>query len=603
MTNRRVPLSHIQNATNSPLRANAAGGKRQRSHASEQRDLTYGQPPQKKQMVEPEDAEARRSGLGRRSGAPNAFQKKLEAIREVKPATKQSEKPQGNSNIETIRQWQRHYRKMFPSFVFYFDDSMSPEVRSRMTRQAQTLGSQETNFFARNVTHVITTRPVPSDVDVTSSTTSSSNIKGTVNPSQLETKKSVFDVALQKTSSKQDVLRQAREWGIKIWPAEKLQRMLDTMFNTDTGEQAPQMPARHSANASQKRTFPQADLLTLLQNEKLNGPLDRDHSVATQDMIQLRGFYIYIHDMDEVTRPVMVREYPKVAKKEEGKWPQFRLTGHGKCPFVEDPHHVRKQQQEQESLRAATKASGVTRTRAATAVEDRRALGENNNLARRATTQAVKQEDDDSKPLDPPKMVPVKRSNTDGMPPMFGSAQASIRQMPRFAGGEPVASGIQPSNVTSAIRSQMISSTAAAPGARAGHSKEVNQLKRKVLEKNNSAPSANSGHSSVMNDMRAALNQESAQPTRAAKRKAQESLGLIREDLTQSEEEKQLRKATAARRRKMAEKELKPGYCENCRDKFNDFDEHVVSRKHRKFAATAENWADLDNLLAQLVRQ
>jgi regulatory subunit for Cdc7p protein kinase len=437
---------------------------------------------------------------------------------------------------------------------------------------------REAMFFARNVTHVITNRPIPPESGA----------------SQPETKKSVFDVALQKTYHKQDVLLQAREMGIKIWPAEKLQRMLDTMFNTDTGEQAPHIPTRHAAGASQKKAFPQADLQTLLENEKLNGPLDRDHSVATQDMLQLRGCYIYIHDMDEITRPVMVREYPKVHKKEEGKWPQFRLSGHGKCPFVEDPHHVRKQQ-EQDTTRAVTKM-----TRAATTTEARQTLVENNNLARRATTQVMR-EDDDSKPLDPPKMVPAKRSNTDGVPPMFGSAQASIRQMPRFAGGEPVASGIQPSNVTSAIRSQMISSTAAAPGARA-QSKEVNQLKRKVLEKHNSAPSANSGHSSAMNDMRAALNQESAQPARAAKKIAQENLGFVREDHTPSEEEKQQRKAAAARRRKVTEKELKPGYCENCRDKFNDFDEHVVSRKHRKFAATPENWAELDALLAQLAR-
>lgn len=381
----------------------------------------------------------------------------------------------------------------------------------------------------------------------------------------------MFDAALQKTGSG-DILYKARELGMKIWSAEKLQRMLNTMFNTDTGEQAPDYTARHGASLAQQKLGRQADLGKLLQNEKLNGPLDRDYSVATQDMIQLRGYYIYIHDMDEVTRPVMVREYPKVSKKEEGKWPQFRVSGAGKCPFVDDPHHVRKQQQqEQEEQRARAAKAAAPRTRAAAALEEKRALGENNNLARRpsATGQSIKQEE--AKPLEPPKMIPTKRASTDSMPPMFGSAQASIRAMPRFAGGEPIASGIQPSNITSAIRSQMISSTAAAPGARAGNSREVNQLKRKVLEKN-SVPSANSGHS-VMNDMRAALNQECAQPMRAAKRRAQDAMDYIHEDMTPSEEEKQARKVAAARRRKTSEKELKPGYCENCREKFNDFDE------------------------------
>ncbi|KAF2020794.1 sporulation-specific protein 6 [Aaosphaeria arxii CBS 175.79] len=597
MSNRRVPLGNIQNATNSPLRVAAVGGKRQRSHASEQRDLPYGQPPPKKQIVEVDDAEARRyGGLTRRSGAPpTAFQKKLEAVREVKAVPKQSERSTkgAQENLETIRQWQRHYRKMFPQFVFYFE-SIPDDVRSKVLKQAQMLGAREVKFFSREATHVITTRPIPAEHDTNTNVTA----KGTINPAQLETKKSVFDTALQKSNG--DILFKAREMGLKIWSAEKLQRMLNTMFNTDTGEQPPDYTSRHGTTTSQAKAGRQADLQKLLQNEKLNGPLDRDYSASAHDMIQLRGYYIYIHDMDELTRPVMIREYSKVAKKEEGKWPQFRLSGHGKCPFVEDPHHARRQHQEQDDYKTKAAKAAAPRTRAAAALAEKRALVENNNIARRPSAGEQDSKQDDAKPLDPPKMVPSK--NTDSMPPMFGSAQANIRAMPRIAGGEPVASGIQPSNITSAIRSQMISSTAAAPGARAGNSKEVNQLKRKVLEKN-SVPSANSCQSSAMNDVRAALNQENAQPVRAAKRKAQDALGFIHEDATPSDEERQTRKAAAVRRRKVSEKELKPGYCENCREKFNDFDEHVVSRKHRKFALTQDNWKELDKLLACLVRQ
>jgi regulatory subunit for Cdc7p protein kinase len=119
------------------------GGKRQRSHASEQRDLPYGQPAPKKQIIEVDDAESRRYGLTRRSGAPpTAFQKKLEAAREVKAVPKQAEKSQraAGENLETIRQWQRHYRKMFPQFVFYFE-SIPEETRHKFARQARTLGA------------------------------------------------------------------------------------------------------------------------------------------------------------------------------------------------------------------------------------------------------------------------------------------------------------------------------------------------------------------------------------------------------------------------------------------------------------------------------
>lgn len=424
-----------------------------------------------------------------------------------------------------------------------------------------TLSQREITFFSKEATHVITTRPIPADID----SSSSSHTKGTINPIQLD-KKSAFDAALQKPSSRGDaVLYKAKELGMKIWSVDKLQRMIETMFNKETGEDPSAIQSRHGVAAVQQKGRP-ADLQRLLQNEKM----DRDYLLASQDLIPLRGYYVYVHDMDEATRPVMIREYQKV-EKEKGKWPQFRASGNGKCPFVDDPHFGRRQQEE-EARRQRAAAAAAPRTRAASAMEEKNALGENNNLARRPSAPAAyvkAEEEEDAKPLDPPKAIPTKRASTDGVPPMFGSAQANVRAMPRFIAGEPIASGLQASNITSAIRSQMISSTAAAP--RAGNSKEVNALKRKVLEKN-SVPSTNtnSGHSSAMNDVRAMLNQEHVPPMRAAKRKAQETLGFVHED---EDAERQARKVAALRKRKTVEKELKPGYCENCREKFNDFDE------------------------------
>jgi regulatory subunit for Cdc7p protein kinase len=139
MSNRRMPLANLGNATNSPLRATAVGGKRQRSHASEQRDVFYGQPAQKKQIIEVDDAEARRHGLVRRTGAPQtALTRKLEAARETKMAPKQAQRTQ--NDLDTIRQWQKHYKRLFPQFVFYFD-SVSATQKDKIMSRAQILGS------------------------------------------------------------------------------------------------------------------------------------------------------------------------------------------------------------------------------------------------------------------------------------------------------------------------------------------------------------------------------------------------------------------------------------------------------------------------------
>ncbi|GMG20303.1 unnamed protein product [Ambrosiozyma monospora] len=47
----------------------------------------------------------------------------------------------------------------------------------------------------------------------------------------------------------------------------------------------------------------------------------------------------------------------------------------------------------------------------------------------------------------------------------------------------------------------------------------------------------------------------------------------------------------------MKKKELKPGYCENCRVKYDDFDEHIWCEKHRMFAENDDNFKDIDDLI------
>jgi regulatory subunit for Cdc7p protein kinase len=146
MTSRRVPLANLPNAANSPYRdAVAPGTKRARSHAGDQRELAYAQPPPaKKQILEANEEESRQHTLLRKAGhnPPTALQKKLEAVRDARPASRAAEKTQKASqeNLESIRQWQRHYKKVFPQIVFYYE-SVPDDIRSKISRRVQTLGA------------------------------------------------------------------------------------------------------------------------------------------------------------------------------------------------------------------------------------------------------------------------------------------------------------------------------------------------------------------------------------------------------------------------------------------------------------------------------
>jgi regulatory subunit for Cdc7p protein kinase len=149
MTNRRQALVDIPNAINSPNRGLAAlGTKRARSHAADQRELAYGQPPPaKKQLLQTDEQEARRNALLQKTGnqPPTALQRKLEAVRDARQTAKPAEKRQVQANLEDIRQWQRHYRKVFPQIIFYFDN-VPEEIRETIKRQVKHLGSVRVNL-------------------------------------------------------------------------------------------------------------------------------------------------------------------------------------------------------------------------------------------------------------------------------------------------------------------------------------------------------------------------------------------------------------------------------------------------------------------------
>lgn len=48
--------------------------------------------------------------------------------------------------------------------------------------------------------------------------------------------------------------------------------------------------------------------------------------------------------------------------------------------------------------------------------------------------------------------------------------------------------------------------------------------------------------------------------------------------------------------------DVKAGYCENCREKFDDFEAHLRTRLHRTYAKNESNFVELDELLLHLVR-
>ena len=489
---------------------------------------------------------------------------------------------------------------------------------------------REEKFFSKEVTHVITTRAVPVENGTKSPTevivppcngvsSRSTSQSRTINPSLLERH---FEAQYQNHSQQSrgrftfesaagrkatlggirdteqrrpngtnaDILFRAREMGMKIWQLEKLQRVTSTMFDSPTESQV-QHGHNTRSNVPVKGVTNQdgrsADLSRMLRNEQLNGPSDLDSTVTIGELVPFRGPYIYIRDMDEKTKPILVREYPKPLQKEDGEWPQFRSASHGKCPFIEDGRQEleRAKPREQELLaRAKAETQRAPRTRAAAAAETFKPEMTQNVTKKQSLNEAK----NGTNPMLPaPENLsaqglcpPPATTNIKAKSPKLESKRNPTAGPPRLFAGEPAASGLQASNITSAIRSQMISSTAAAPGAKAGISKEVHGLKRKVLEKNSGPVFTNMQTNQRTADSARTLTAPGNIPSvRQTRRKAQETLIHIDEESTQSEGEEDVWIADEVQRvggvvsKHVVVKDLKPGYCENCREKYDDFDQ------------------------------
>ncbi|EEQ32117.1 Cdc7p-Dbf4p kinase complex regulatory subunit [Microsporum canis] len=634
MTTRRAPLANVPNATNSPHRAVSAAATMKRGRPP---GLPWDSapPPLKKQALDAENTDARtpqrtlnqpQTGESklftrRTNTQPTAFERKLAAARD-KPKQPTTLKVSRNikycpESVESVRQWQRHYRKVFPTYVFYFE-SIPDETRKKYVRQIMSLGATEEKFFSRVVTHVVTSRSIPPEVDSEKPTEANQaaspvagNFEGslqTVNPSLLEKGADAAQSQLGRTRSRTgfgtiepeakksvggsgDLLHRARQMNMKIWTLDKLQRVIFTMNDKELAHIL--QPSRIGSAAV--KTKAENDLSLALQHEKLHAPADSDTLTLSKGLVPFKGPYLYIWDYERETRPVVVREYPKVSRKQDGAWPQFRGADLGKCPFVDAPANRRtdKDKSKQQQAKINTQTTLVSKSMAPPARGPSKLINQQ-STNQDDTESAV--EESAGKPFEPMETTVV-------VPRPVSKGSLSASSLPFKFGGELAASGIQPSNITSAIRSQMISSTAAVQGAKAGTSKEVHELKRKVLEKSSGIVSTNI--SSSYRAEAAAVSQPARIPiARAAKLKAQMNDDGNMQPTEQNRRTSDVppRKHSGLRKQQAASKkrEPKPGYCENCREKFEDFDDHVETRKHQKFANNQANFFEIDDFIMGL---
>lgn len=354
--------------------------------------------------------------------------------------------------------------------------------------------------------------------------------------------------------------------GKKIWSLEKLQKILQMALDPNPNLRAFLSHGRENVQSASK-VSEKDDVLQLIRNERVP-------TFSSKDLYYLKEPYIYVYDIDEKTRPIMAREYQRVTDPKDGDWPQFRTASQGRCPFVQDDYDLpdRGNREEArakgrvvkvvaETAAADTKPAEVTQVKPKPTAGKRTLAQMEDGHNRGAASLRATESFDRSRISNPPSLD-------------FRSQNAfmSHAKVGRFLAGEPVASGMQPSNVTSAIRSQMISSTTGGLGAKAGTSKEIHGLQRRVVLQKASTPALSQDPSSRR---MAEMSHDSNTFTRSASTSmaTHRKLDTVDEEETARQREKLRRTASVPTAPPRQKRDPKPGYCENCQDKFADFDE------------------------------
>ena len=154
----RAPLRDAPSAVlNSPLRGASTavvGSKRARHESTDLRDPTYENGPHAKKMAALFDETAQR----RAAAAQNP--RRVDVTRpRPRPQQEQAAEAVKQQTAEAVKQWQRHYRKVFPTMVFYFE-SVSRDQIYKLSGQVKALGAvrlRKAPLFM--LTHSSTRRP------------------------------------------------------------------------------------------------------------------------------------------------------------------------------------------------------------------------------------------------------------------------------------------------------------------------------------------------------------------------------------------------------------------------------------------------------------
>ncbi|EJD03451.1 uncharacterized protein FOMMEDRAFT_141037 [Fomitiporia mediterranea MF3/22] len=457
---------------------------------------------------------------------------------------------------ETV--FREKYTSAFPSWTFYFDitdaerDSFAPRVLQLKGRIAK--------FFSNEVTHFITNRPVPENPDVEGNKENKAK-SGPNLRSPIKLKGLPDDIA---SSGYETLVRKAKQFGMKIWSTPKLNSVLE----------------RCSVPASEKTAAPgvSRSLTSLLETEKRFGTTtERDPTQKRHDFhyFSKGSYFVLVEDMRQELATIAALEYPVTRTsdgKEKGSWPVPYCDPRARGPFIEYNEKEERRRERQDRLEREREEQRAVEAKK---LKMRQLQRKQNDLRRSVSMSNLHRN--------------LHEETYEAYPPVGDNGASGFNS---------VVSGDPASYIAASGNSVSIASTYGTTSTMGVGSSTRNNLTTTAL------PLSLRGrlHNQVVTSRRV-TDKESVHSASVSKASASSAMMPPPEVPVRRTTLLRKCKSTSTLRLDKRDEKSKPGYCESCRQKFEDFKEHIRGRRHQKFANNNDNFVELDFVLKRVRRR
>ncbi|TCD62599.1 hypothetical protein EIP91_006645 [Steccherinum ochraceum] len=478
-----------------------------------------------------------------------------------------SRKSKSESRLAKEAEFRDKYTRAFPKWKFYFDiDDVNAAKRDDLKSRILEMGATVEIFFSQNVTHLITDEPEQSYSN--KENTSRSRSQQLQSPIKLKGREAAPE-------SGAHLVKKALDLDLKIWSPSKLDSILIRCLSPDERTVGPSTSNTHAAHAP--GAAGERSLSRLLESERLHGTTERDPTQRRHDYLYFskNSYFVLVEDLKQELATIAALEYP-IKKdregKEKGSWPVLHCHPQAKGPFLafdEKKEEERRRQKiehaEKERERRKAKDRDEQRRkqaqRHAMQQGDLRRSVSMNNLHRRATFPFQ----------EPPERAELVDLDADADEDEESANASGLRES-----GQYVAASGNSVGITSTV------GTTSTAGGRL----RMLQLPARISRQLGQEVVTSRRISAVPNFKNDKENAMGPPP--------------VPDKIS-----KPLRKSKSTNTLKLPKRDegTKPGYCESCRQKFEDFKTHVTGRRHRKFAMDDSNFLALDYVLDRVKRR